>query len=304
MSTKQHFSIFFIAIFAVVSILPICAQSSKKEKTPPEIIESALLRVIYTFSQQAEKDREPIILTDTMALVVGQTHSVYYDWNKERRDSINNKKMDIPMEKIKSINVMKDESLLQSRLEMRQEPTFISDESKGESAKLYKNRETNEVITMDKGPSEGLSNPVQTYLQVKEPITQDWTITEDTLTVLNYPCQKATTKFRGRNYSAWFTLDIPIGDGPWKLCGLPGMILKAEDANGIFHFQAIGIEQTPNETVNKPTDRKIVPSTLKKLKEYRKNRFKNLRYGFFDGSTLNMYQGRNSIVFNELEIIE
>ena len=199
---------------------------------------------------------------------------------------------------------MKDESLLQSRLEMRQEPTFISDESKGESAKLYKNRETNEVITMDKGPSEGLSNPVQTYLQVKEPITQDWTITEDTLTVLNYPCQKATTKFRGRNYSAWFTLDIPIGDGPWKLCGLPGMILKAEDANGIFHFQAIGIEQTPNETVNKPTDRKIVPSTLKKLKEYRKNRFKNLRYGFFDGSTLNMYQGRNSIVFNELEIIE
>ena len=57
----------------------------------------------------------------------------------------------------------------------------------------------------------------------------DWTICEDsTMQVLGYDCHKATAKFRGRTWTVWYAEDIPLNIGPWKLGGLPGLILKAK----------------------------------------------------------------------------
>lgn len=66
------------------------------------------------------------------------------------------------------------------------------------------------------------------YLITENITIPDWTMYEDsTITVLGMECKKATTNFRGRYWEVWYTEDIPISQGPWKLCGLPGMILKA-----------------------------------------------------------------------------
>ncbi|MCW5923695.1 MAG: GLPGLI family protein [Saprospiraceae bacterium] len=51
-----------------------------------------------------------------------------------------------------------------------------------------------------------------------------------------YDCRRATGKFRGREYEAWYTLDIPIPSGPYKLGGLPGLILEATSADGKVKF--------------------------------------------------------------------
>ena len=53
---------------------------------------------------------------------------------------------------------------------------------------------------------------------------------------------EAHYRFRGRLYTAWYYPDIPLPIGPWKLQGLPGIILEAYDAEAFFHavFQAVG----------------------------------------------------------------
>ena len=72
----------------------------------------------------------------------------------------------------------------------------------------------------------------------------EWTITSEKLDTLGYHCTMATCSYAGRQYNAWFTEDIPVSYGPWKLCGLPGLIIKAETTDGDYHFVMAGIEKT------------------------------------------------------------
>lgn len=78
-----------------------------------------------------------------------------------------------------------------------------------------------------------------------EPIDEmNWTIVEDsTTTFLGYECIMAKSDYHGRQWKAWFAPEIPVSFGPWKLRGLPGLILKA-DTKGGFSFVATGLERT------------------------------------------------------------
>ena len=71
---------------------------------------------------------------------------------------------------------------------------------------------------------------------------QNWETSDSTLNILGYECILAETDYHGRHWKVWFTPEIPIHDGPWKLCGLPGLILKANADNGKYCFEATGIE--------------------------------------------------------------
>ena len=73
---------------------------------------------------------------------------------------------------------------------------------------------------------------------------QKWELNDDTLTVCGYLCNNAITKFGGKVWTAWYCSEIPISDGPWKLSGLPGLILKAEDATKTHTFEAISIRKS------------------------------------------------------------
>lgn len=75
----------------------------------------------------------------------------------------------------------------------------------------------------------------------------DWEIGDSTKCILGYNCILAKCTYHGRNWEVWFTPDISIQDGPWKLCGLPGLILEAIDTKQQYHFIATGIQQSRNE---------------------------------------------------------
>lgn len=78
-----------------------------------------------------------------------------------------------------------------------------------------------------------------------EPVPKfEWKLEDETMTVLGYECHKATTRWRGRDWIAWYA-DIPLSAGPWKFHGLPGLILQLEDSNKEHYFEAIDfVEET------------------------------------------------------------
>jgi GLPGLI family protein len=69
-----------------------------------------------------------------------------------------------------------------------------------------------------------------------------WELLNETKNITSFKCQKAQGNFRGRTYTVWFTNDIPVSMGPWKLNGLPGLILEATDSLNQFQFFAEKIE--------------------------------------------------------------
>ena len=70
-----------------------------------------------------------------------------------------------------------------------------------------------------------------------------WNIINETATKADYPCQKATTTYGGRDYEAWFSFQIPIQDGPYKFSGLPGLIVDMYDSEDQYHFTLAGLEK-------------------------------------------------------------
>lgn len=75
--------------------------------------------------------------------------------------------------------------------------------------------------------------------------TLEWNfIGEENDTIMGYECRKAVTEFAGRQYTAWYAPEIPLPFGPYKFGGLPGLILKIEDAERQFVWEAIGFQRT------------------------------------------------------------
>lgn len=100
-------------------------------------------------------------------------------------------------------------------------------------------------------------NSVKVYDQYRdlgvytEPLAGEmaWELLPDSArTVMGYECVGAKTLYHGREWMAWFAPEIPVSDGPWKLQGLPGLILEAYPTDGsAFHFVATGLEKADRE---------------------------------------------------------
>ncbi len=74
-----------------------------------------------------------------------------------------------------------------------------------------------------------------------------WTLLPETAEVCGYECHCATADFRGRSWKAWYSMDIPQDNGPWKFGNLPGLILKVEDADSEHVFEAIAVRNSDRE---------------------------------------------------------
>ncbi len=99
------------------------------------------------------------------------------------------------------------------------------------------------------------------YFIVKDTLRDmQWKITDEAKKIGNFNCQKALCTFRGRDYEAWFTTEIPISTGPWKFWGLPGLIVEAYDVNREYKFvlTAVDIPAKINTPIKQPHGGQLV----------------------------------------------
>ena len=86
-----------------------------------------------------------------------------------------------------------------------------------------------------------------------------------------FSCKKATTKFRGRTYNAWYCADIPTFFGPWKFNGLPGLILEISDESKSFSWICKQVEIPSKNIIDIPYKNFETISIVDYIEERKKN---------------------------------
>jgi GLPGLI family protein len=112
----------------------------------------------------------------------------------------------------------------------------------------------------------------------------NWKITAETIVISGLKCQKALGSWRGRTYSAWFCTELPYHAGPWKLNGLPGLIVEAYDSKKEVVFKFAGFRTLKNSTeiIALPTN--VIKTTIPEYNKMVAAFYKD-RAGFINGSS-------------------
>lgn len=70
----------------------------------------------------------------------------------------------------------------------------------------------------------------------KENLNHEWKLIDQDTIISGYTCKKATVNYAGRDWSAWYSPEIPITVGPYKFHGLPGLVMLLRDSENVFSF--------------------------------------------------------------------
>lgn len=128
----------------------------------------------------------------------------------------------------------------------------------------------------------------------EEPLTEiAWDISDSTKNILGYESFMATADFHGRKWTVWFSPEIPVNDGPWKLSGLPGIILEAVCESGQYYFIADGIQQVEKPFYDIYSEDNWEPTNSMD--------FWNLRRVCLENPSRNMNASENIIVFQGIK---
>ena len=97
---------------------------------------------------------------------------------------------------------------------------------------VYKDLESNSLLF------EFMDLSQRSYYYADTLYPMQWNITHERKKINGAICIKAITEFKGREYISWYDSSIQVSNGPWKLGGLPGLILEAYDAEKQWHLVA------------------------------------------------------------------
>lgn len=116
------------------------------------------------------------------------------------------------------------------------------------------------------------ANDVISYFHEESKQSQNWMLMDDILTISGYLCQKATLQYGNRHWTAWFTYDIPISDGPYRFAGLPGLIIKMEDKTHSWKFELVRLLKKPHD-VHINFDKSVKYKKINKKEFYKQKKY-------------------------------
>lgn len=247
-----------ILFFAVLTVSVKLSAANRPADEQDKVIDKVQYRIIYqtkSVSDTASRDSTGAYQydTDEMRLDIGTKISRFYSYTNEHYDS-----------------------LLDKYAERGDVQVLPDSETGSLQWVIYKN--------FPDGKTQVLDNVFIDEFKIIEPTQQpEWqmvegayqpkweVIADSVVTILGYKCQMARTRFKGREWWAWFAEDIPLDNGPWKLCGLPGLILRAFDSEQQYMFEAVGLQQLKGtaDIVYKAKYEKYEPISMKQFVELR-----------------------------------
>ncbi len=189
----------------------------------------ARVMVGYNYHEVFVRGSDGVVERDIpFVLLVGDSESKFFCRSTEHKDSLQS----TPEGRSISKQLMND--AVKRYLETKNSEAM---EAVTYRTQLYVYKSSGQCTVYDNAGIPGY----YTYTEPLESI--DWAVSSDsTRTILGYECIMATARYHGREWTAWFAPELPISDGPWKLHGLPGLILEAGESQGHHHFTAQGIE--------------------------------------------------------------
>lgn len=216
----------------------------KSSNAPKKHVDVVNYRITYNAKMANDTTKTPYIYAESqMRLDIGTKATHFYDYTKQQKDSI-------------------------MRAKVKAGDFDFSDMPKGGRCtwEYYKNY-----------PTEGQSTLTDVVgkdeYQCIEPVeTPNWQLIADsTATIMGYNCQMAQARFKGRTWYAWYAEDIPLQEGPWKLCGLPGLVLRAYDEPRQYVFEAAGMSNEQGRWNISFTDAQRETISQKELRKAKQN---------------------------------
>ena len=121
----------------------------------------------------------------------------------------------------------------------------------------------------------------------------NWMLTDSTMVIGDYECQKAECDYAGRHWNVWFTSEVPVDCGLWKFSGLPGLIVKAYDSEEYFIYSLHELRKSQTfDNIEISRDKRWEWKVLdrKKYRDYvARVRRSPMSYGNMNGNSEVMY---------------
>jgi len=207
-------TLFQLLIFQLISM----NASAQFFDFPSEVIDKANLMVTYNLSYKQDTNRLDFQRQEEMLLFVGEKTSLFISKNLYNLRQLG--------------TIAEREGRLNS---------FIDEMSEGHYRarflySIYKNYPEGFLTYADK--------VLPTFFIYEEDLSAfQWELLDKDSLINGYTVQKALLRYGGRLWFAWYTLEIPVADGPYKFSGLPGLILKISDSQGHYVFEMTAIER-------------------------------------------------------------
>jgi GLPGLI family protein len=254
MQNRNYLLLFFILVSSAV----------KAQET-----DSAVASVRYSFTHIMDSTQPDNPLKENMILYLGKNMSNYTSFDRIERmaklkanmqyDGATVDIKSIDMTNVKSVSV--DGGMVTIGTNGGGSSTYMINPGMSVVNSYFKDQSASKLSYM--------ASAGQKIFAVEEKIPViEWNITQETKEIKGLQCQKATGDFKGRSYEAWFCSQLPYNNGPWKLGGLPGLIIEAYDTKKevLFEFTSFENDNATQTAIAIPKD--AIATTPKDYKQY------------------------------------
>jgi GLPGLI family protein len=194
-------------------LLPCVLLAAAMQAAVAQKTDTAQILVHYKFSHMRDTNNRAHPYAENMVLFVGKTASSYQSYDSQLQNELYRKQL---QEQVSAGGNFR-----------------LDHHITGSGTVYYQFVNNNKLVRKEMMVNAYIVNDVLPAI--------NWHISSDKADFGELHCQKATCHLKGRDYTAWFCPNLPVRVGPWKLNGLPGVIVEAYDARKevVFKFDRV-----------------------------------------------------------------